>query len=388
VNEYPRDGTGQGEPVLRRCAPGAKLPARLREVAVRQRFTWIVGFVAPLAALPAPLGAQRGSMAVGSVTARPGERVSGFLEIPAAADSGTRIPITVIHGREAGPVLALVGGTHGSEVAPILALHRVRRDLDPARLRGTVIIVHIANLPSFQKRTIYYSPIDGKNLNRVYPGRPDGSVSERIAHVITTEVIERSDYLVDMHSGDGNEDLIPYSYWNKLGLDARVDSIGRELAVAWGNDGIVIDTARPRDRLASVYTQNTAHLRGKPAITTEDGYLGLPEPGMIQRNYDGVFRLLRYLRMWPGEPGPVDPPVWYGRTQVLQSPESGVWHPLVRPGQFVPENELLGYLTDYFGERVGEVRAPFAGVMLYVVATPAMGGGEPVGMVGVPQPNP
>jgi predicted deacylase len=191
-----------------------------------------------------------------------------------------------------------------------------------------------------------------------------------------------------MHAGDGNEDLFAYSYWNKSGLDARVDSLGREMAVAWGNHGIVIDTTRPRDLAASIYTQNTAHLRGKPAITTEGGYLGLPVPAMIQRNYDGAFRLLRHLRMWPGEPDPSEPPVWYGRTQVLQSPETGVWHPLVERGQFVPQDELLGYVTDYFGDRVAQIRAPFAGVMLYVVATPAMGRGEPVGMVAVPQGRP
>jgi hypothetical protein len=69
---------------------------------------------------------------------------------------------------------------------------------------------------------------------------------------------------------------------------------------------------------------------------------------------------------------------------VLQSPEGGVWYPLVERGQFVPRDELLGYVTDYFGDRVAEIRAPFAGVMLYVVATPAMNRGEPVGMVGVP----
>ena len=80
---------------------------------MRQGFTGIVGLVVPLAALPAPLVAQRGPITVGPVTARPGERVSGFLEVPAAADSGTRIPITVIHGRDAGPARALVGGTHG-----------------------------------------------------------------------------------------------------------------------------------------------------------------------------------------------------------------------------------------------------------------------------------
>ncbi|MGH7548625.1 MAG: hypothetical protein ACREMM_10675 [Gemmatimonadales bacterium] len=64
-----------------------------------------------------------------------------------------------------------MAGTHGSEVAPIVALQRVRRELEPAQLRGTVLLVHVANLPSFLRRTVYYSPIDGKNLNRVYPGR-------------------------------------------------------------------------------------------------------------------------------------------------------------------------------------------------------------------------
>ena len=74
-----------------------------------------------------------------------------------------------------------------------------------------MIIVHIANLPSFLKRTIYYNPWDWKNLNRVYPGRPDGTNTERIASAITQEVIERSDYLVDLHCGDGNEALLPYA---------------------------------------------------------------------------------------------------------------------------------------------------------------------------------
>jgi predicted deacylase len=231
-----------------------------------------------LLTLPATVVAQATPFTVGPVRAAPGSKASGFLEIPAGLDSATCIPITVIRGQRSGPVLALIAGTHGLEVAPILALHRVRHDLDPATLRGTVILVHIANLPSYMKRTVYYNPWDWKNLNRVYPGRADGTVTERIAHAITTEVIERADYLVDMHSGDGNEDLIAYNYWNKLGLEPRVDSIGREMAQAWGNYGIVVDTERPRDPEASVYTQNTAHLRGKPSITTENGFLGRRAP--------------------------------------------------------------------------------------------------------------
>lgn len=329
---------------------------------------------------PAPL-------TIGSITARPGEIAGGFLDVAAGVDSGTRIPITIVRGRHAGPTLALVAGTHGSEVAPIVALQRVRRELDAARLRGTILMVHVANLPSFQQRTIYYSPIDGKNLNRVYPGKADGTVSERIAATITREVIARADYLVDMHAGDGNEALVPYTYWNKLGLDARVDSVARDMALAWGNERIVVDTGRPRDARASVYTQNTAHLMGKPAITTEGGQLGIPAEEYVRRNVEGVFRLLRYLKMLPGDVQMVDHPVWFERTEVLRSAVAGTWHPAVQPGQTVAAGAPLGVITDFFGNHLADVRAPFAGVMLYVVATPATSPGEPLGMVGVPRPT-
>lgn len=334
--------------------------------------------------LTPPLGAQRPAFRVGPVEAAPGTKASGFLEVPAGVDAGTRVPVSVIHGRQDGPVLALVAGTHGSEVAPILALQRVLADVDPAALRGTLILVHVANMPSYLKRTVYYSPVDGKNLNRVYPGRADGTVSERIAHAITTEVIERAEYLVDMHSGDGNENLLAYNYWNKLGLDARADSIGREMAQAWGNYGIVVDTNRPQDPAASVYTQNTAHVRGKPAITTENGYLGMPDHEMIQANYDGAFRLLRYLRMLDGPVTLNEAPVWFVRTQVMTSPATGIWYPTVAVGQYVAEGGTLGVVTDFFGRTLAVVRAPFAGVAMYIVETPAMSEGEPVSMVGVP----
>jgi predicted deacylase len=300
-------------------------------------------------------------------------------------DAATRIPITIVRGVQAGPTLALIAGTHGSEVAPIVALQRVRATLDPAVLRGTVLIVHVANLPSFLGRTIYYSPIDGKNLNRMYPGKPDGTVSERVAHAITNQIIERADFLVDMHSGDGNESLRPYTYWSPLGLNARADSVAREMALAWGNDHIVIDTVRPRDPRMSVYTQNTAHLRGKPALTTEAGYLGVAAEDMVQRNVDGVFRLLRYFRMLPGDVELVRQPLYFEKTEVLRSPATGVWHPKVERGQSVQKGALLGVLTDFFGAPQAEIRAPFGGIVLYVVGTPAMSQGEPMGMIGEPR---
>lgn len=329
--------------------------------------------------------AQQTPLTIGSATAGPGQAASGFIEVPDGVDRGTRIPITIIRGASPGPNLALIAGTHGSEVAPIIALQRVRAMIDPRELRGTVILVHVANMPSFLGRTVYYSPVDGKNLNRVYPGKPDGTVSERIAHAITTEIIERADYLVDLHAGDGNESLRPYTYWNRLGLDSRADSIGREMALAWGHDHIVIDTSRPRDLAASVYTQNTAHLRGKPAITTETGYLGVPAEDMVARNVEGVFRLLRYFKMLPGEVRLVEHPIWIDRTEVLRSSHTGIWYPMVERGHTVQQGTVIGYVTDFFGNKLEEIRAPFGGVVMYVVATPAMSSGEPVAMIGRPQ---
>ena len=89
-----------------------------------------------------------------------------------AADAGTQIPVTTIEGAQPGPTLALIAGNHGYEYPPILALQQLRTEIDAAALSGTVILVHVANMPSFLGRTVYFSPVDGKNLNRVYPGRP------------------------------------------------------------------------------------------------------------------------------------------------------------------------------------------------------------------------
>ncbi len=203
----------------------------------------------------------------------------------------------------------------------------------------------------------------------------------RIAHAITTQVIDPCDGLVDMHSGDGNEALRPYAYWNHLGVDAQVDARAREMALAFGLDHIVIDRGRPRDPNATLFCSNTAHARGKPAVTTEAGGVGVPTADMVDLNVRGAFRVMRHLGMLPGPRELLEHPVWLEPSEVLTSPDTGLWYPAVHPDQYVAKGALLGRLTDYFGQPIGEVRAPLAGIVLYVVASPAMGKGEPVGMV-------
>ena len=107
-------------------------------------------------------------------------------------------------------------------------MQRLRPLLNPAEISGTVVLVHMANLPAFLGRTIYFSPDDRKNLNRVFPGKPDGTLTERIAHVLTEEVIVRSDFLMDIHSGDGNEWLRPSytGYYAEAGGAEVIESPG------------------------------------------------------------------------------------------------------------------------------------------------------------------
>ena len=334
-----------------------------------------------LLAVSRPALAQQ-PFTVGGVTAGPGGVAGGTFDVPArAGDSGTTIPFTIINGTAAGPVLALIAGTHGMEYVPIVALQRLRTAIDPKSLKGTVIMVHVANMPSFLGRTIYYSPVDGKNLNRVYPGKADGTISERIADTITREVIARATHVVDLHCGDGNESLRPYSYWITTG-DLKVAQAGREMALAFGLDHIVIDRERPLDPANSVYTSNTAITRGKPALTTETGGMAVVDEPSIELVRRGVAGLMKHLGMRGDGPAPVAKPIMFERNQVLRAGVTGIFYAAVEKGREVKKGARLGHITDFHGKTIEEVLAPFDGHILYVVGTPPVAKGEPLAMIG------
>jgi hypothetical protein len=236
-------------------------------------------------------------------------------------------------------------------------------------------------MPSFLGRTIYYSPIDGKNLNRVFPGKADGTISERIADLITREVIDRATHVVDLHCGDGNEDLRPYLYWVTTGTPDVVEA-GRALALAFGMDHIVVDRERPVDPTVSAYLSNTAITRGKPGLTIESGGMARVDEEDIQRIERGVAGVLRHLGMRATGPDPAATPVWIDRNEVLRAGATGLFYPEVTPGQTVAQGAVIGRITDFHGTVLETIRAPFAGEILYVVGTPPMNKGEPVGFIG------
>ncbi|MGQ9800065.1 MAG: succinylglutamate desuccinylase/aspartoacylase family protein [Candidatus Saccharicenans sp.] len=339
-------------------------------------------FLVILLLLSSPgLTAQNRPFTLGKMIVQTGESLSGFLEVPAGLDPAAQIPVTVINGQKPGRVLAAVAGVHPYEYPPILALYRLKEMIKPEELSGTLILVHIANLPAFQKRTIYYNPFDWKNLNRVFPGDLHGTQSQRIAAVLTREVVDRAEALIDLHCGDGNEALIPYTYWMLSG-DSQLDSITREMAVVFGLKHIIIDNTRAQDLQNSKYLGNTAIVRKRPAITTESGYLGRVEEEAIAANVTGVLNVMKYFKMIPGQPRRQTEPVWIEKYEVIYSSHDGLFYPRAGMGDYVRAGEVVGTITDYHGNILEEQRAPFTGILLYIIGTPPCNKGEPLFEVG------
>ena len=320
--------------------------------------------------------------AVGTVTAVRGQTMTGSIEVPAGSDASLSIPVAVAHGVKAGPVLALLAGAHGTEYASIIALEKLIAAIDAQQLSGTVIIVPLLNVPSFVKIVPHLNPTDGKNMNRMYPGRRDGTQTDRASHLITTQVVEQSDHVIDFHGGDIDESLRPYSYWNYTGRPAQ-DAISRGMVLAFGLDHIVISPNRPRDPAASVYFENTATTRGKPSIIVEAGHAGTVDDSDVALLMNGTFSVMRHLKMLPGAPAPVENPVWIDHLADVAAEHSGIFYPLVRRGMYVVAGTKIGYVTDYVGKRLSDVRAKEAGVVLYVRAVPTINTGETIASVGV-----
>jgi predicted deacylase len=319
---------------------------------------------------------------VGTASAAPGQKANGFIEVPVGVDAGTNIPVVVVHGAKPGPVLALVTGAHGTEYVSIIALEKLIGELDPAQVSGTVILLPLVNIVSFEQKVPHVNPIDNKSMNRFYPGKMDGTQTDRVLFMITKEVVDRCDYLIDYHGGDLEESLRPYAYWGAVGKEAQ-DRVSKQMVLAFGLDHIIIWSERPTDPAATRYLDNTASVRGKPSIVVEAGHAGTVETDDVGLLVNGTLSTMRALKMIPGEPHYIENPVWLGKVVDVISEGPGIWYPLVKRGTYVQEGMILGQVTDYFGKVILEARAPAAGVVLHVNAVPSLKKGDNIADIGV-----
>jgi len=303
--------------------------------------------------------------------AKPGEAVYGEIAIPAGADAATSIPVAVIHGATTGPVVAFVAGSHGTEYASTVALTRLISRIDPKTLRGTVIVAPLVNVASFEQMTVHLNPIDHKSMNGNYPGDAHGTQTQRVLAAVADQIVKRADLVVDLHGGDLDEELVPYSYWFRTG-NAAQDATSKALALAFGLNRIIVedvDLSNPAStRTLSGYTASL----GKMAVVAEAGHNGTVEPRDVKVLIDGCLNILGVRQMIERTPRVADHPVWVGGGARVRADGPGMWFPAVHGGDTVAEGMVLGRITDYLGRPVKDVRAPTAGIVTFIRPVPSV----------------
>jgi predicted deacylase len=325
--------------------------------------------------------AQVKSFSIAGQVIEPGKQLSFSIPVSSGKDS-TIIPLTVLHGAKAGPVLLVTAGVHGYEYPPILAAQQFAKQLNPAQMSGTIVVVHHANLPSFLGRSIAYNPQDGKNLNRVFPGKADGTITERLAWIIGNELIEKCDYMVDVHAGDAQNDLMPYAgyynYYDKPELSEK----GRKLAVALGFETIVKFGNEQSLKEASIYCSREAITRGIPAVDIECGRYGMAEPQFVNLILKALDNVSKSLQIVNGEPRPALKQQYIEKRTSIDSKHTGFFSSDNKAGQHIVKGSKIGQITDLFGNHLEDVISPVDGIILYMNATPPISKGENLFSIG------
>src|SRR5271154_2973230 len=230
---------------------------------------------------------------VGTATARSGQKATGYIQVAAGVDAGTNIPVIVINGAKPGPKLAVVAGSHGTEYASIIALEKLAQAINAAELSGTLIVVPLVNLASFAQKLPHLNPIDGKNMNRMFPGKADGTQTERASWALATQVVAKSDYLIDLHGGDLDENLRRYSYWPQTGKE-QLDAASRGMVLAFGLDHIILQKNQAPAVPGATSVSRYAEDQGKPTIIAEAGHAGTTDAADIDSLVRGCMNVMRH----------------------------------------------------------------------------------------------
>ncbi len=297
---------------------------------------------------------------------------SSFLGVPISTNEsayGTiTIPITVVANGE-GPTMSFTGGVHGDEYEGPVTLMKLAQSLRAEEINGRVIIIPCLNLPAVLAGA-RCSPIDDLNLNRVFPGIAQGSITESIAHYVSTVLVPLSDVHLDMHSGGKTLEYLPSMYAsNWVGEDKNDDSM--KASMAFGADVTLVSDEHPDTGrfLSTVFSA-----AGIPNYSTELGGAGIVNPYIIETAEHGVINMLKHYGIMDGDQ---TTPEMQGRGPTrlakvkdvdcyVMSPDDGLYEPFVDLGDDIDQGQALGqvHYPQHHNVPPWEVVSPRSGFLL------------------------
>lgn len=302
-----------------------------------------------------------------SITAAAGTKAQGFLSV---AGTSVRLPIVIVNGAQDGPTLLVTAGVHGGEYPSIEAAIRFGKELDPAQLSGAIIVMSPVSVNAFQTRQAFLVPEDGKNLNRVFPGKATGTIAERMAHTIMTDVVPHIQTWIDMHGGDIPEALIPFAGYI-ISDDESLNSRNRSLVEAFGIKYLLHPSSLPGTTISS------ATALGIPGILVEAGQLGIFDEDNTQILLQGCRNVAQCMGILSGQVKPTEL-VEFMNWPWVRASHTGCWYPQVKIGDTVKEGQVVGIVKDYFGETLAEYTAPASGLVLLVCAAMSVNNNDPL----------
>jgi hypothetical protein len=321
------------------------------------------------------------------IAAEKGTKQRGYLTVGETPMGPIQIPLVIVHGAKPGPTLCITAGVHAAEYPAIDAVLRTVAGLDPADVCGTLVAVPVANSPMFRARSAFLSPIDGLNLNRTFPGKANGTISEIIAHVLLNEVVARADFHIDCHGGDLPEILWPYSGYAIQGNPA-VDERGEAMArlysprvVALYRDGTALSATRGS-------FMSEAARRGVASILAESGSAGGLDPADVQNHLNGIGNVMRFFKMLPGEP------VIHGKRMlavdqfVVDSRRGGLLRLVIRIGDEIRKGQEIAEVCDVFGDVVEKIVSPSDGIARIIWTHKVVNSGDPIVKCWMAEPAP
>ncbi len=299
----------------------------------------------------------------------PGQRQHHLITLPGEALRDEPRPVITVTGAEPGPVLLINAGVHGGEYPPIEAVIRLGRELDPAKIKGTIILMPVLNLPAFWKRSMFVCPIDDVNPNRVFPGDPNGTYSEQMTHAFTNDFIAHADAYIDLHGGDIPEALVPFSIC-RAGTTAT-DAKAKELATVFGLP-YLLAVSRPIQPAKGSSSYVAAAERGVPGFIAEAGGVGQLQQDAVELLVTGVRRVLAHLGMSEEKIADVPAPILLTGFEWVYAKNAGIFYPAVGVDEVVHAGQAIGKVGSLFGEMLETIIAPVSGRVLFLTINPAI----------------
>jgi uncharacterized protein len=300
-----------------------------------------------------------------------GEKKWGFVNVLDCLAIKLDLPVMIVKGTKEGPTFVVTAGLYPTEYCGVEAAGRIYQQLDPKHLQGKVIIIPVVNMPVFRFRTPMFSlakslsPMDGKDMTKVFPGNPTGTISEVLAYKLFNDFIIGSNYHVDLRGGELYESHLQHTIFLQIGKE--LDKTMKHMGVIFGlpyalPTRIDIGHSQPTTLIYEAVNLGIASIISQSGL----GYNTQPKENEVMGHVNGVMNLLKYFKMMDGEPVkpktqhfllPDRPPIF--------APESGIFKTFVDQGDLLTKGQLMGTICDLDNEEICQIKSPFDNAVIH-----------------------